>query len=229
MPRSGVKGNSGGESAKLKSADMAALMTIDKNLRLNNEDSPAVNKRNVRALATSTEKAEAVAANLLNLAGIVEEEIGNLDKKALKNETAVDLDDVRAVMERTRDYFYACAAAKNPPSMLTYCSIGLGLTQNRINDYVRKHNNASTDFILRVKDLIADQITTGAMYGNLDNIMAIFQLKNLHGFADNIRVEAAMPEQAPEIDESALEAEYMAYAKANGITVPKDAKDITNE
>ena len=165
----------------------------------------------------NAEKAEAVAKNLLNVAGVIDSEIGNLDKKCLKNATAVDLDDVRAVMERSRDYFVACAAAKNPPSMLTYCSIGLGLTQNRVNDYIRKHNNASVDFILRVKDLIADQITTGAMYGNLDNIMAIFQLKNLHGFADNVRVEAAVAEQAPEINEDDLRKEYEKYAKENGI------------
>ena len=192
-------------------------MTIDKKLRTECETSPEVNKRNLKAMANA-EKAEAVANNLLNLAGVIDDEIGLLDKKCLKNATAVDLDDVRAVMERSRDYFVACAAAKNPPSMLTYCSIGLGLTQNRVNDYIREHNNDSTEFILRVKDLIADQITTGAMYGNL----AIFQLKNLHGFADNVRIEAAVAEQAPQIDESALKAEYEAYAKANGIELPKE-------
>lgn len=221
MPKGGVKGNKGSENAKLRSPDMTALMTIDKQAQLENTDSPEVNKRNIKALANA-EKGEAVAKNLLNLAEYIDGEIGQLDRKCLKNATAVDLDNVKAVMERSRDYFIACAAAKNPPSMLTYCSIGLGLTQTRVNDYIRKHSNASTDFILRVKDLIADQITTGAMYGNLDNIMAIFQLKNLHGFADNIRVEAAMPEQAPEIDEDALAKEYEAYAKANGIKIPKN-------
>lgn len=215
------KGNRNQENPKLRSGDMSALMVIDKKARTENDLSPEVNKRNLKAMANA-EKAEAVAKNLLNLAGVIDDEIGLLDKKCLKNATAVDLDDVRAVMERSRDYFVACAAAKNPPSMLTYCSIGLGLTQNRVNDYIRKHNNDSTEFILRVKDLIADQITTGAMYGNLDNIMAIFQLKNLHGFADNVRIEAAVAEQAPQIDESALKAEYEAYAKANGIELPKE-------
>ena len=215
------KGNRNQENAKLRSGDMSALMVIDKKARTENDLSPEVNKRNLKAMANA-EKAEAVAKNLLNLAGVIDDEIGLLDKKCLKNATAVDLDDVRAVMERSRDYFVACAAAKNPPSMLTYCSIGLGLTQNRVNDYIRKHNNDSTEFILRVKDLIADQITTGAMYGNLDNIMAIFQLKILHGFADNVRIEAAVAEQAPQIDESALKAEYEAYAKANGIELPKE-------
>lgn len=213
-----VKGNRNQEKAKLRSSNMGALMTIDKQLRLESEDSPEINKKNLRAMANA-EKAEAVAKNLLNVAGVIDSEIGNLDKKCLKNATAVDLDDVRAVMERSRDYFIACATAKNPPSMLTYCSIGLGLTQNRVNDYIRKHNNDSTDFILRVKDLIADQITTGAMYGNLDNIMAIFQLKNLHGFADNVRVEAAVAEQAPEINEDDLRKEYEKYAKENGIEI----------
>lgn len=203
------------EYPKLRSDNMSALMTIDKALAEINPDSPPVNKRNVRNMADVT-KAEAVATNLMNVGDLINAEI---DRHDLKNTTAVDLNDCKAVMERTRDYFYACANAKNPPSMLTYCSIGLGLTRGRVSDYCRKHSNPTTDFITRVSDLIADQISTGAMYGNLDNIMAIFQLKNLHGFADNVRIEAAMQEQAPEIDEDALKQEYMKYAKENGIKV----------
>ena len=209
------KGNTYQEKPKLKSKDMAALMAIDKAVQLNNPDSPAVNKANLK-LMERQEKTQAVARNLLSLANIVDEEIGYLDRKALKNETAVDLDDVRAVMERTRDYFVACAEAGNPPSLMSYCSIGLGLTRSRVSDYCRKHHNETTDFLARVSDLIADQLTTGALYGNLDNIMAIFQLKNLHGFADNVRIEAATQEQAPEIDEDALRAEYAKFVEENG-------------
>lgn len=209
------KGNTYQEKPKLKSGDMAALMAIDKAVQINNPDSPAVNKANLK-LMERQEKAQAVAKNLLNLAGIIDEEIGYLDRKALKNETAVDLDDVRAVMERTRDYFTACAEAGNPPSLMSYCSIGLGLTRSRVSDYCRKHHNETTDFLARVSDLIADQLTTGALFGNLDNIMAIFQLKNLHGFADNVRIEAATQEQAPEIDEDALRAEYAKFVEDGG-------------
>lgn len=212
------KGNTYQEKPKLKSKDMAALMAIDKAVQLNNPDSPAVNKANLK-LMERQEKAQAVANNLLRLADIVDEEIGYLDRKALKNETAVDLDDVRAVMERTRDYFTACAEAGNPPSLMSYCSIGLGLTRSRVSDYCRKHHNETTDFLARVSDLIADQLTTGALYGNLDNIMAIFQLKNLHGFADNVRIEAATQEQAPEIDEDALRAEYAKFVEDGGDNV----------
>lgn len=212
------KGNTNQEKPKLKSKDMAALMAIDKAVQLNNPDSPAVNKANLKLLEKQ-ERAQAVANNLLRLADIVDEEIGYLDRKALKNETAVDLDDVRAVMERTRDYFVACAEAGNPPSLMSFCSIGLGLTRSRVSDYCRKHHNETTDFLARVSDLIADQLTTGALYGNLDNIMAIFQLKNLHGFADNVRIEAATQEQAPEIDEDALRAEYAKFVEDGGDNV----------
>lgn len=214
MPRGGIKGNKGRENPKIRSDDMTALLMIDKQAQLENPDSPAVNKRNLKAMEKA-DKAEAVAKNLLNLAGVIDEEIGMLDRSALKNATAVDLDDTKAVMERTRDYFVACAQAGNPPSVLSFCSVGLGLTRSRVMEYCRKHSNATSEFLTRVGDLIADQITTGALYGNLDNIMAIFQLKNLHGFADNIKIEAATAEQAPEIDEEALRAEYAKFAEDN--------------
>lgn len=217
MPRSGVKGNRGNCNPKIRSSDMGALMAADRELAMANPDSPAVNKKNIKLMAS--EKGEAVAQNLIRVGELISNEI--YDRTILKNETAVDLDNVEAVMLRTKDYFFACAEAKNPPSMLTYSSIGLGLTLVRLNEYLRKHNNESTEFILRVKDLIADQISTGAMYGNLDNIMSIFQLKNLHGFADNVRVEAAVLDQTPQIDADALAKEYEAYAKENGIELPQ--------
>lgn len=217
MPRSGVKGNRGNCNPKIRSSDMGALMAADRELAMANPDSPAVNKKNIKLMAS--EKGEAVAQNLIRVGELISNEI--YDRTILKNETAVDLDNVEAVMIRTKDYFFACAEAKNPPSMLTYSSIGLGLTLVRLNEYLRKHNNESTEFILRVKDLIADQISTGAMYGNLDNIMSIFQLKNLHGFADNVRVEAAVLDQTPQIDADALAKEYEAYAKENGIELPQ--------
>lgn len=217
MPKGGIKGNRGRADPKIRSSDMDLLLVADREMAANNPDSPPVNKKNIKLMAS--EKGEAIASNLIRVGDIISNEI--YDRNTLKNSVAVDLDDLNAVMERTRDYFYACASAKNPPSMLTYSSIGLGLTLARLNEYIRKHNNESTEFLLRVKDLIADQISTGAMFGNLDNIMSIFQLKNLHGFADNVRIEAALPEQAPEIDQAALEAEYLKYAKENGIKIPK--------
>ena len=208
--------------AKVVSSDMSALLATDSRIIEANPDSPAVNKRQLKAMSDAT-KAEAVAVNMYQLADIVDKEM--LDRKALKNETCVDLNDIEAVMQRTKEYFTSCGDTKHPPSVMTYCTIGLGLTRQNVIHYCNKHSNATSEFITRVIDLIADAITTGALYGNLDNIMSIFQLKNLHGFADNVRIEAAMPEQAPEIDEEALKAEYMKYAAENGIDVTPESED----
>jgi len=215
----GRRGRTG--NSKVVSSDMTALLAADNLIMEATEESPAVNKRQLKAMSDQT-KAEAVATNLYQLADIIDKEM--LDRKALKNETAVNLNDAEAVMQRTKEYFVACADAKHPPSVLTYCSIGLGMTRANVSHYCAKHHNATTEFITRVIDLIADAISTGALYGNLDNIMSIFQLKNLHGFADNVRIEAAMPEQAPEIDEDALKAEYMKYAAENGIDITPDSE-----
>ena len=68
------KGNTYQEKPKLKSGDMAALMAIDKAVQINNPDSPAVNKANLK-LMEKQERAQAVANNLLRLADIVTEEI----------------------------------------------------------------------------------------------------------------------------------------------------------
>lgn len=203
------------EYPKVKSEDMSLLLIADKELKEADPNSPPVNKKNLKLMADPT-KGDMVAQNLVRVGELIAMEI---DRQDLKNATSVDLDNVQEVMERTRDYFFACAEARNPPSMLTFYSIGLGLSRQYVNDYVRKHRNATTEFLARVSDLIADQISTGAMYGNLDNIMSIFQLKNLHGFADNVRVEAAVSDQMPEVDEDALKQEYMRYAKENGIEI----------
>ena len=218
MPRGGIKGNKGNtQIPKIESTDMTALLSADRAIIENNPDSPPVNKRNLKAL-NNEEKASAVSENLMMIAQVINNEI-EAGRNQLKNSVAVDLDDTEAVMQRAKQYFESCAAAKHPPSVMTFCSIGLGMTRTNVANYCRKKNNATTDFIMRVFDLIADAISTGALYGNLDNIMSIFQLKNLHGFADNVRIEAALPEQAPTIDEDALAKEYEQYAKENGIKV----------
>ena len=206
------------EYPKLRSSDMTALLTIDREIQENNPDSPPVNKRNMK-LMQQGEKAEAVAENLYRIADVIQMEI---DRTDIKNAVAVDLDNIDEVKKRTKEYFIACADAKHPPSVLTYCTIGLGTTRQNIQRYAGKHSNATTEFIQRVFDLIADAISTGALYGNLDNIMSIFQLKNLHGFADNVRIEAAVADQVPEVDTDALAKEYEAYAKEHHIKIPKN-------
>lgn len=219
MPRGGVKGNRGSCSPKVRSSDIGVLLAAQKELSLANPDSPAVNKKSLKKLAEDEDRRDQLKKMSQRYAELVVNELDSFDKNALKHETAVDLDDVKAVMERTRDYFYGCAEAEVPATVNSYCVIALGLSINRVNAYIKTHHNDSTEFILKVKDMIADQTVTASLVRSVDNVTAIFQLKNMHGYADNIKIEAAMPDTTPEIDEDALKAEYMKYAAENGIDI----------
>jgi len=220
MPRSGKKGNNGGGTApKIRSSDMGILLATQKELSLANPDSPAVNKKALKRLAEDDDRREQLKKISQRYAELVVNELETFDKNVLKNETAVDLDDVKAVMERTRDYFYGCAEAEVPATVNSYCVIALGLSIHRVNTYIKTHRTDSAEFILKVKDMIADQTVTASLVRSVDNVTAIFQLKNMHGYADNIKIEAAVPDTVPEIDEDALKAEYMKYAAENGIDI----------
>ena len=225
MPRGGIKGNRGNANPKIRSSDMDVLIGAAKELSLANPDSPEINKKSLKKIEREADSREDIVSNAKRYADLIVNEIGTYDKSLLKNASAVDLDDCRAVMERSRDYFYGCANAAMPPTINSYCCIALGLSVQRVNTYVRTHNNATTEFILKVKDMIADQMVTASLKRSVDNVTTIFELKNHHGYADNIRIEASMSEQAPEIDEDALKAEYMKYAAENGIDITPDSED----
>ena len=220
-----LKGNTNQEAPKLKSDNMIALLSLDRDIRANDTDSPSVNKRNLK-LMQDAEKGEEIKNTMLDMAGFFKNELGMIDRNCLKNAVAVDLDEPQEIYKRIIEYCTSCAATKMPPNLLTFYSIGLGLTAVRVNNYIRQHNNASTELLCRFKDAVGGVLTKLAQKGDIDTIMTIFAQKNLHGMADNVRIEAAMPEQAPQVDESALKAEYEAFAKANGIDL---AKDITDE
>lgn len=225
MPRSGIKGNKGNCTPKIRSSDMGILLATQKELTLNNPDSPAVNKKTLKQIAEDGDRREQLKKISQRYASLVVKELDSYDKGALKNETAVDLDDYKAVMERTRDYFYGCAEAEVPATVNSYCVIALGLSLQRVGAYLRTHHNESTEFISKVKDMIADQTVTASLIRSVDNVTAIFQLKNMHGYADNVRIEAAVADTTPEIDEEALKAEYMKYAADNGIDITPESED----
>ena len=209
MPRGGTKGNKGNCTPKVRSSDMGILLATQKEIALTNPNSPAVNKKTLKKIEDDESKREELKKIARRYADLVASEMDSYDKGVVKNETAVDLDDVKAVMERTRDYFCGCADAEIPPTVNSFCVIALGLSIQRVSTYLRTHQNSSTEFISKVKDMIADQTVTASLIRSVDNVTAIFQLKNMHGYADNVRIEAAMPEQLPEINEDDLKAEYM--------------------
>ena len=58
----------------------------------------------------------------------------------------------------------------------------------------RNIESEAAQFILEVKDVMADVLTNAALYRNADAAMAIFQLKNHFEHADAVQIE--IPQEA---------------------------------
>lgn len=103
----------------------------------------------------------------------------------------VNFNDLEDVKRRTRTYLDACAATGTFPSMMGLASYGYGISRQSL--YWKMKNNPeseSTKFIDRVRDLIADVLTSAALKRNADNVTTIFILKNGLGFSDRVELEA---------------------------------------
>lgn len=118
----------------------------------------------------------------------------NALKQAI-NAPRVDLSDTQEVQKRIFMYLEACSLSSSFPSVMGLAA-ALGCSRQNLNRWLLSHaNHTTTDFINIVKDLIADVLTDAALRNNAAQIMAIFQLKNLHGFADRVEVAPVTPER----------------------------------
>lgn len=182
----------------VKSSNMPALLAQDKKLKIQNEERGRLDKQSPTYKATADEhKGAMLAENLMQVSNAV-------SRKQLMNVKAVNLDDLEEVMDRTEEYFASCAEARHFPSMLTYTSIGLGISRSKLNNYMNTHKNAITDYLERIRDMIADVLTNASLYGNADAVSVIFQLKNLHGFADKINLDTSVSIPEVQYDKEAI-------------------------
>lgn len=118
----------------------------------------------------------------------------NALKQAI-NAPRVDLSDTQEVQKRIFMYLEACSLSSSFPSVMGLAA-ALGCSRQNLNRWLLSHaNHTTTDFINIAKDLIADVLTDAALRNNAAQIMAIFQLKNLHGFADRVEVAPVTPER----------------------------------
>ena len=182
----------------VKSSNMPALLAQDKKLKIQNEERGRLDGQSPTYKDTAdAHKGAMLAENLMQVSNAV-------SRKQLRNVTAVNLDDINEVIDKTEEYFASCAEAKHFPSMLTYASIGLGISRSKLNNYMNTHKNEVTDYLERVRDLIADVLTNASLYGNADTVSVIFQLKNLHGFADKINLDTSVSIPEVQYDKEAI-------------------------
>jgi hypothetical protein len=175
----------------VKSGDMAAMLKRDKEIMIDN------NGGRIYKSESCENKAQVLSSTLGDVTEV-------LKRDQIKHIKRVNFDDLEEVKQRTIEYFEACQASRHYPSVMTLCAIGYGCGRDHFLKYLNSHNNESSNYMQRVKDLIADILTNASLYGTADNVSVIFQLKNLHGFADNIRVEAGPVMPDVEVDKEAI-------------------------
>ena len=109
---------------------------------------------------------------------------------AANERQAVNFNDLEDVQNRTRKYLEACAASGTFPSMMGLAAYGFGVSRQAVYWHLKHNPDApSSKFIDRVRDLIADVLSSAALMRNADNVTTIFILKNGLGFSDRLEVE----------------------------------------
>ena len=122
----------------------------------------------------------------------------------------VDFNNLEDVKERTRIYLDACARAGAFPSIMGLAAYGYGVSRQALYWRLKNHPEAETSrFIDRVRDVIADVLTSAALMRNADAVTTIFVLKNGLGFADRIELEPVTQQNnEPTLDKDELLKRY---------------------
>ena len=138
-------------------------------------------RRKIYKEVSDQHKGEMLAADL-------ERKIAGLRETIQRDRVAWD--DLEQVQSRCLEYLQRCQEAKCLPTVGGLSVFGLGYTRQRLNAYMRENpDTPTTQFLMQVKDLLADTLETGALNRNLDSVMAIFTMKNDHDRADKLQVE----------------------------------------
>ncbi|MEQ2658254.1 hypothetical protein AAAT68_15490 [Lawsonibacter asaccharolyticus] len=107
----------------------------------------------------------------------------------------IDFSDLEMVKDRTFQYLLACSEAQIYPSVMGLATFGFGISRQALNRWLSRNiESEAAQFILEVKDVMADVLTNAALYRNADAAMAIFQLKNHFEHADAVQIE--IPQEA---------------------------------
>lgn len=153
-------------------------------------------ERNTRLYKAQADehKGDALAVDIITKANALMEHRGRVDFN--------NLEDVKA---KTLSYFQACSVAKAYPTVMGLAVNGFGISRQALNQYMLKHpDTATTEFINRAKDVMADILTNESLYNNANAIQVIFQLKNHFGHTDKVEIEPVRNEPLPTLTQEQL-------------------------
>lgn len=161
-----------------------AIRTVDEMAAALTEEKSAKGRKSLYKQQTDEHKGELLRAD-------IEDKVNAL--RVSDTRQRVDWADLEQVKERTYDYFTACQKAEVYPSVMGLAVYGYGVTRQALNEYLRTHNNETTAFIGKAKDIMADILTNASLYNNANAVQVIFQLKNHFGHSDTVQLQPVTP------------------------------------
>lgn len=144
------------------------------------------------------EKAEMISADI------------KFKREMLAAASRIDLNDLKAVTERTQGYLSACEVAATIPTFIGLAA-AFGMSRQNLYQFLSTHaGSPSAEYLEVVRDVLADSLITASLTRTTDAATSIFILKNLHGFVDKLEVEPIQrPDpQGPLVPIEVLEAKF---------------------
>ena len=161
-----------------------ALRTVDEMAAALTEEKSAKGRKSLYKQQTDEHKGELLKADIAAKVNAL---------KVSDERPRIDWADLEQVKERTYDYFAACQQSEVYPSVMGLATYGYGVTRQALNEYLRTHNNETTAFIGKAKDIMADILTNASLFNNANAVQVIFQLKNHFGHSDTVQLQPVTP------------------------------------
>ena len=112
---------------------------------------------------------------------------------------SADLQDTDELVQRAEQFVEGCERSAAVPLWSDFCALGLGLSRQYLNSWMRTHpHHTSTQYLLKVKEGFASSLASAALNGCVSPVPGIFVLKSMCGWKDSGPDEANVVDEAEE-------------------------------
>lgn len=168
------------------------------------------------------ERNEIMENAISRLVGMSFEQMGQL-----ATSEQISLSDIDELKKRTLIYLKACEKNAVFPSILGLAR-ALGYSRQEIDSWrAKKQGTETARWLNSFADACAEVMHQAALAKHTDFTTTIFLSKALYGMTESSELVLSQKrtEIPNEIDEEALKAEYLAFAKENNLEIPNDTNE----
>lgn len=116
---------------------------------------------------------------------VVSYDAARMREELRRGRQAVDLQNIDQVKERSVEFLAACEKAGRVPLWTGLVSRGFGLSRQYVHKWLNKHEGHETaEFLLALREAMADSLASAAISGSVAAIPSIFALKAVFDWKD---------------------------------------------